>query len=247
MDSLKISIAAVIISAIAVLGVVFSGGDSPSVPFVPIGGTTNFDELDINWVRLGDKVSSTTDPVWKFAVSVQISGTENQDRFLNTQRDLAGRGINLIVTDIVAHVNSNASTTMRLVAATSTGISLTNYVEPAYSLFSLTFATSTGDMRTFRATTSSDGTATAKRYSAGGYRLRYGEALNFMMLPGGRHFDVANGAGVGIQKCNGGVGGYVLKEICESATSTKSGLKPVTFIIEGYATQTPMFPDRDIR
>lgn|SRR3990167_2340773 len=233
------ALAGVIVGAM-VIGLV--GNDTQ--PVVDLGGKTRLPEVNVSWIELGEKVSSSTDPVYKFTVSYQISGSEDRDSFVNTQLGTDGNQLNLIITKAWYYFASTSPNALRIFSGTSTtGV----YVEananqntllpPDCALYYRQFATSTGAnfVNIIDEATSSPvftGSAAACGDTLPVF-LKYGQSLSTVLLPCGA---LENDAKLGRTDNS-----------CQPATSTHFGLKPVTIFLEGYATTTPSIPDQDTR
>lgn len=209
-----------------------------------LAGKTRLPEVNVSWIELGSKVSSSTDSVYGFTASFQISGTEAEDAFLNTQIDLNGVALDLLITKVSVYTSNTASSSTRLFGLASTSPTAVATVSTAgdetpyqCAIIKQLYATSTTDLYhiiTATTTVAGDNTGTCGNQfgKEGTWLLRYGRAMRFVLVPGDGGVD-----DVDTQRDN----------YAESASSTALGIKPVTIFIEGYATTSPMIPREDTR
>jgi len=202
----------------------------------PLAGTSNLDRLAANWSLWGgnfdDEVASSSTAVWKSSAYITLSGAESDDAFQNLLKDSAGRGVNLVVTNLTVHTGGAATgSAFRLYVSTSTSPSVTDYTAPTSGVLihELYGSSTTKAVDLVKRATSS--MASTAGDLGGTFMLKYGEAIVAQLIAGDSAFDGSP------DHC--GSANFAGADYCNTASSTESGLKPFTLFVEFQATTTP--------
>ncbi len=203
-----------------------------------LGAVTNFDVVSIKWLNIGE-TSSTTQGLYTFYRSDTITGSEDSSRWFNDT------GSDAILTDfkVITNTGANATGTFYIHAATTSrprfftytasphpylsGENSADSISSTTRLFFFRYATSTRPSILSASTTKH---TLSPLTNTNGINYRIGRNDFFVVELYAQSGNCSAAGAAGLAAGNKGK--------CEEATSTNTGIKPITWFATLVATTT---------